>query len=178
MSYITPDTYYDIAEKLASAYARMRDSFNDGVNADTAYKYASEAHILVVEATDDNTDGLDHGATRDPIGSISYDLGKKVYDFGTGFTETQAQTLAAAYFTNILTSLNTHVLNRTPLPDGVTRFTGIGHYYTTYANTDGVDEMSLFTNGTPGDGSSYFSPDFAELSTKINVTIDSGYVSS
>jgi hypothetical protein len=167
MSYITPYKYRNIAESIATAYAAVRSSLST-----TANTQASSIVTSVLDYPDDNVDGLSHSTTIDPIGSISNDLGTTVFQFGPKFNSTNAIGLAAAFFTPILQSINSHVLRRT----GASA-TNMVTYMTTYALTSGSAEMSLFSaNGSTVNSSYYFSQDFTELCAQINITIPSNFV--
>ena len=145
MSYIKPKAYYQIAEKMAEAYARIRDALNDGLdvytdteiaNGDATSTYThptvnegAKANDFLINITkhvvqepDDDSDeasNIPHDATRDPIGSIASDLGSTFKTLGQSLTETKAKIIAASYFTSALRALNTHVLARTPLPPAI-----------------------------------------------------------
>ncbi len=182
MSYITPKLYSQIAETLATSYVNVRNTLYANGGASGAYADALDIVSDVVQATDDNSDetaSIVHSLTRDPMGSISSDLGATMKAFGIKFTYAESKKLAAAYFTGILKSLNTHVVARTPLPP-TGNMRNINEYYAAYDDDPRAsaadDEMSLFTwqtgQDTVSDSSYYFSDDFVELSSEAGVTIN------
>jgi len=156
MSAITPAEYKLIAEDLAAGYALIRDAMNDGTVSGTAYVKSNEAADNVFGSTDTTsvTESID------PAGSIAVDLGNAFSNITTKFTEANAKTLSAAYFSPALKNLNSHILRRADEGDHST----IGAYYT-------YNSATLFSG-------SYFSTDFEELSSEINITIDTDWVVS
>lgn len=115
-------------------------------------------------------------------GSIGKDLGRVFGDFPTQkFSYAQAKQDASGYCSAALRALNQHVVRRT---HGISSIT---EYYNTYSyRADAQDpneaesKLSLFDYGDDGDTPnwSYFSQDFAELSSQIGVTIDSRWIAS
>jgi len=115
-------------------------------------------------------------------GSIGKDLGRIFGDFPTQrFSSEQAKTQAASFCSASLRALNQHVVRRS---HGISNIT---EYYSTYSYRwdaddplQGESKLSLFDYGDDGDTQnwSYFSQDFAELSSQVGVTIDSRWISS
>lgn len=198
MSIITPKVYKLIAEDLANAYVRVRNSiFQDGVSlSSSSFGDLTDAQTQIVSVSDNDYNGCGApgaGESADPTnanfsvwqattkytaptGSISADLGKSVESTLKTLREAQAKKKAAGMFSSILNDLNKHVVSRTY------NVTTLASYYDTYAFTSGNEDLSLFWNGgsTPPLGdSSYFSADFIELTNQITgTTIDSDYEAS
>ena len=166
MSYVTPRKYRETVEAIASDYASLKAEYT------SLYTTTSALTKTIVELTDDNSDGLSHDVSVDPPGSIASDLGKTYSDYGQKFIIAQAKKLAANQFRDVVTKLNTHVINRTS-----SSVSKIGDYYDTYA-IGGSYEMSLFSaDGVTPETSYYFSSDFVELATELGfvTSIDTEY---
>lgn len=167
MSFILPATYKQIADNLGQAYALIRDAINDGTVGSNSYNLLQTSLDLVVD--EDDSEVLVAIAT-DPAGSISNDLGSTWFrTANTDFSESQAKKIAANLFSSALRRLNSHSFQRT----GVSN---IASYYSTYAYASNSNaDYNLFTDKTTNN-SSYFTAEFAELSSQLNITIDSQYV--
>jgi len=166
MSYVTPRKYRETVELIAADYASLKAEYV------SLYTTTSSLTKTVVQLTDDNSDGLSHDDTVDPPGSIAADLGKKFSDYGQKFVTAQAKKLAANQFRDVVTGLNTHVVNRTS-----SSVNKIGDYYDSFA-IGGSYEMSLFSaDGVTPETSYYFSSDFVELATELGfaTSIDTEY---
>lgn len=142
MSYIDEDEYKVIADYLGTAYAAVRDGM------ETSHTTNQLITDYVVQTVDDTSPVATAAA---PTGSVASDLGKKYSDFGVSMSSTARLTLAASYFTGVLSALNNHILKRS----GTSRRSIVDWY------TDVYDFNVDY----------YFSDDFIELSSKINVNI-------
>lgn len=164
MSFVRPQTYKTVADNLGASYAAIRDAIYDS-NGDVAFNNMQSSHQLIVEDPDDSAYISE---STDPAGSISNDLGTTWFKVGNSdFTEAQAKRIAAQNFATALRRLNSHITTRTGLST-------IGSFYSTYAySADRAAEFNLFVEG---DSSSYFTAEFEELSSQLNITIDSQFV--
>ena len=178
MSFITPQLYKQLSDNLGDAYAALRDVYNDNsTNVGTSYGEMIAVVNATVEAFDDNISNPSYvnsvsDTTKDPEGSIAGDVGKTMNNLSSTFLYSQAQALAAAQFVSTLSGFNTHVIRRTN--DSVRT---IASYIDTYAVDDGNigNEMSLFyQNDGDHDDSYYFSQNFAELASFVNMDL-TGY---
>lgn len=189
MSVILPYQYKYIAEKLADAYAKVRDSLYKS-SGESVYSIAQETLVEDanvtgsaggVESADDTTiwgstatSGTNYTA---PPGSIAKDIGSSWYDFAnSNFTETQAKSYASGLIGPSLKKLNSHIVKR------MAGISTIASYYSTYAYTSDADhtaagmdptkgELSLFDYGGEPYSWNYFSEEFVELSDQIGITI-------
>jgi hypothetical protein len=162
MSFITPSKYREIANQVGLAYKTVRDSLisGDGTN---AADYAENAVKKIVEYPDDTSTDIA------PIGSIANDLGAVSFDFNQKFSTTNAKSLASAYFSQIISSLNAHVIRRSAAD-----IYDIKAYYAKYKSLGSAAEVCFYTNGIANsiNESYYFSEDFEELIKQLNISIN------
>jgi len=203
MSVIYPSQYKTIADRLGEAYALVRDSiFKDGAGStNTAYSKIKAAAQVISDSGEDETirgcgapiSGESTDSTNAnysvfisgvrytaPPSSISNDLGTTWYSMlNTKLNETNAKKTAANLFSTALRKLNNHIITR------MYGYSTINNYYASYAfvsdavhTSQGLSlgELSLFdADGSPVDGT-YFTADFAELSTYAGNTVTAGYI--
>lgn len=180
MSIVNTTQYKAIADLLGTAYGLLRDAyFQDGAGAsNAAYKNVKDAFDTYIAAADDSTifgsGAAGVGESTDPTnsnysawiasgkqtappGSIGSDLNSTWSSLiNTSLSLTQAKKKASSALSSALNSLNSHIIKRTY---GIST---ISTYYSTYSS-------ELFV-------SSYFSADFAELSSELGKTIDSQWI--
>jgi len=145
MSYVDKDEYHAIADYLGTVFAATKAGMATAHTTNeliTQYALQTVSDITPVATTDA------------PDGSVASDLGKKYADFGVSMNSTNRETLAASYFTGILSLLNKHILNRS----GTSERTIAAWYEEAYTFDGGITDY-------------YFSDDFIDLSAKINVDI-------
>lgn len=185
MSFVTPQEYKQISNDLGDAFATIRDAINNSGSGD-AYADVQTALVIVADSVDND---VRISQTIDPKGAIMNDLGTTWQnDANNKFTRTQASNTAANFFSSMLRKLNDHVKNRTLDPDTGAKHQTVQDWFNTYAFTTGNEAYSLFWNGgtapdgTAPDGSggtgAYFSQNFEDLCTALNITIPNAYKQS
>jgi hypothetical protein len=156
MSFLSPSQYHNIAQELGKAYKVVRDGLV-GSSITTPVITALE---IVLDATDNVSN-----STLDPLGAIAKDLGSKASDLTGKFTIDQACLISSAYFSDTVSALNNHVVNRSNTT-GTKTYTNLAGFYT--------DNASLWTSDA-STHTSYFSQEYTELVGYFGTTFSSTY---
>lgn len=157
MSYLSPAQYHNIAQELGKSYKEIRDSLL-GTNTSTAI---NNALTIVLDAPDAVTQSV----SVDPKGSIAKDLGGKFSDLSAKFTVDTATRIASAYFSDAISSMNTHVVARVNTA-GTKSYSNIAAFFdgnAAYWKSDTVNHYS------------YFSNEFREMCGYLGVTFSADY---
>lgn len=186
MSFVTPKEYKAISEDLGDAFVLIRDAVNNAGSTGDAFEKVQSAALEIANATDND---IRVSQVIDPVLSIMNDLGT-TWETGTNrnFSQSNASIIASNLFGSMLRRLNDHVKNRTLNPSTSSKHSTVQAWFGTYAFTSGKEEYSLFWNGgsapdgsgSDGSGGSgaYFSQNFEDLCTALNITIPSAYKQS
>jgi hypothetical protein len=179
MSFVTPQEYKQISEKLGDAFALIRDAINNNSATGDAYEKVQDAAIIIANSVDND---VRVSSDIDPVLSIMNDLGTTWQrSANNDFNHTSASSIASNFFGNMLRKLNDHVKNRTINPVTGIKHKTIQEWFATYAFT-GSQAYSLFWNGgvapNAGDYDSYFSQNFEDLCTALNISIPNAYKQS
>lgn len=176
MSFITPTEYQEISEKLGDAFSKIRNAINDPDGTADAKNDIEDALVFITDSTDNDSRVSE---TIDPIGSIMGDLGSTWSStVANNFSTTRASSIAAGLFSSAFRKLNNHVKDRTldQELDPPAKHRTIQSWYDTYGFIEGDAENSLFSSdGSTIDNSLYFSQEFVDLSSALNVTIPNQY---
>lgn len=173
MSYVKAKDYRKIANLLATSYKNLLAVYNSSTadvsegTENTAYGVAQQVIKTVVETADNVSTSL----AKDPVGSVSNDLGSTCYQFGTKFTPAAGASLFSGQFSTMLSALNNHVISRTPLITAAS-VTSIADYIKdhNFASTGPSDfDESLF--GDISTDEYYFAQEFLDLCTAVGVTL-------
>lgn len=179
MSFITPQEYKQISDSLGDAFALIRDAINNSSLTGDAYEEVQNAAIIVADSADND---VRVSESIDPVLSIMNDLGPTWQrSANNDFNQANANSIAANLFGSMLRRLNDHVKNRTLNPNTGFRHRTVQEWFGTYAFT-GSEAYSLFWNGgiapDAGDYDSYFSQNFEDLCTALNIPIPNAYKQS
>lgn len=184
MSFITPQEYRQISESLGDAFALIRDAINSDSATGDAYQ---DVQLALVEIADSVDNDVRVSNEIDPVGSIMNDLGQIWQRAANNdFSQSNAASIASNLFGSMLRRLNDHVRNRTLDPATGLKHRTVQEWYSTYAFTSGDAANSLFynggvapdPNGDPGHVSAYFTQNFEDLCTALNITIPNEYKQS
>lgn len=183
MSVILPKHYKVLAEELAKSYVEIRDAIYRGESGDVysiIHETLVDSEYGIAEgslSSDVTLDGSDPDpeatSVSAPPGSIGSDLGSFWFSFAnSNFSEERAKSYAASLVGEALRRLNSHIVSR------MNNVNSVASYYSSYAYGSGgdgdLDHLDLFYDGSGG--WDYFTTDFAELSSRIGVTISEDYV--
>lgn len=185
---------YRVAQSTLSEASDPPTYSAGGINAESDYTTWGCTAAGSGESEDPNNDNYSSWISNTtkytaPPGSIGKDLGDFWFKFvNTTFNDEAAKRLATAQVGDALKKLNSHVVSRMSQGPGESTISNIGQYYSQYAFVSdatatglgmSASQLSLFDLGDEAglDASpTYFSQDFAELSARIGVTINSQYV--